>query len=424
MSLSPALLHTDKLHALLCVSKAMASGIHLDELLEVIVAQATEVVAAERSSLFLYDPEPDELYSVVARGLEAAPLRMAAGTGLAGYVARTRAVVNVRDAYADPRFDPTVDRQTRFSTRSVLAMPIVGTDDRLLGVVQVLNKRGDDAFGPEDEVLLEAFCSHAAVALERARLVEAYVEQQRMHEALKLARDIQRGMLPRPFAQPHEHVELHALLTPAMLVGGDLYDYFFVDEHRLAFAVGDVSGKGVSASLFMAGTHTLLHAAGLEGLPPNRCLAQINRVQQNQTSMFVTLFYGLLDLRTGEVVYGNAGHPPPVLVGPEGPARFAPRSENLPLGLLSRLTFQPDRLALDHGTLLFLYTDGVTEAVDADGEMFGEARLLETLEDCRGLAPSAVVERVSEAIGAFSHGEAQRDDITMLALRYFAPVAD
>lgn len=417
---SPAVLQSDKLQALLRVSKAMASGIHLDELLKVIVEQATEVVGADRSSLFLYDSEAGELRSVVARGLEESPLRLAVGTGLAGYVARTRAVANVPDAYADPRFDPTVDLQTGFNTRSVLCMPIESADGRLLGVVQVLNKRAGGPFDAEDEAMLEAFCSHAAVALERARLVASYVEQQRMYEALKVARDIQRGMLPRPFLRPHPLVDLHGLLTPAMLVGGDLYDHFFIDEDRLGFAVGDVSGKGISASLFMAGTHTLLRSGGLEGLPPNRCFAQINRVQQNQIAMFVTLFYGVLHLRTGEVVYCNAGHPPPVLVDRSGCARFAARSENLPLGILTQLTFQPNRLVLDpDGMLLFLYTDGVTEAVDPDGDMFGEERLLEALTGSGDLTPLGAVQKVSDAVRVFSRGAAQRDDITMLAIRYF-----
>jgi signal transduction histidine kinase len=173
---------TRNLSALLEVSKALASHVRLDELLATIIRKTAEVLDAERATLFLYDPERHQLWSKTADHLEIKEIRLAVGEGIAGDVARTRRVENILDVYTDPRFNPEFDRQTGFRTRSVLSMPLIGSDDALVGVIQVLNKKHQAGFDQEDQSLLYGLSAHVSVAIERANLIEAYIEKDRVLE--------------------------------------------------------------------------------------------------------------------------------------------------------------------------------------------------------------------------------------------------
>jgi len=266
------------LHTLLEVSKAMAREVRLDNLLQVIMEKTTEVMEADRSSLFLYDESRNELWSKIAQGLELKEIRFPVGVGIAGDVAKTRQVANIPDAQQDPRFNPDFDKQTNYHTGAVLCLPLLNTEGKLVGVIESLNKKNGGVFDEEDESLLEALAAHAAVALERARLTEAYVEKQRMEEALKLAHEIQMSILPKifpPFPQRREF-DLYAMIEPAREVGGDFYDFFLTNDDQLCFAIGDVSGKGVPASLFMAVTKTLLRVIATRARRPEAVLAELN----------------------------------------------------------------------------------------------------------------------------------------------------
>ena len=179
---------TRNLGILLEVSNALASQVRLDELLATIIRKTAEVLDAERATLFLYDPAHDELWSKVADQLEIKEIRVPVGAGIAGDVARTRAVANIPDAYDDPRFNQDVDRRTGYRTRSVLSMPLIGARDELVGVIQVLNKRGQVSFDLEDESLLRGLTSHISVAIERANLIEAYIEKDRILEIQNTAK--------------------------------------------------------------------------------------------------------------------------------------------------------------------------------------------------------------------------------------------
>ena len=212
------------LNSLLEVSKALGGEARLDSLLGVIVGKATEVMDAERSSLFIFDEASQTLSIRMSEDVAQGQIRIPLGVGIAGHVAKTREPLNVPDAYADPRFNPKFDRDTGFRTRSILCAPALTNTGKLIGVIQVLNKAGHAAFTPEDERLLLAFASIAGIALDRARLVEAFLEKEKIESSLRLAHDIQMGMLPKRFPQRPE-IDLFATLRPAKSVGGDLYDF-------------------------------------------------------------------------------------------------------------------------------------------------------------------------------------------------------
>jgi len=412
------------LKALLGVAKALASEIKLDNLLQVIVAKAAEVMDAERATLFLYDKPRNELWSKTTQKLEINEIRVALGVGIAGTVAKTRALINIGDAYADPRFDSTFDKQTGYRTRSILCLPLIGNGDSLVGVIQVLNKRNRETFDEIDESLLAGLSDHITVALERGRLIEAYIEKERLEEGLKLAHDIQMSMLPKTFPPFPERrdLDIFAAITPAKKVGGDFYDFFFLDENRLCFAIGDVSGKGVPAALFMAVIKTLFKAIAGRVQNPGEILSTVNReiCRDNDSQMFTTLFCGILDTRTGEIRYSNGGHNPPYHLSRAG-VQQVPKTGGRVLGLLEETTYAGSRLVLGPGETLLLYTDGVTEALDPAEQFFSERRLESILTQINFASAREQIEHLTREITLFAAGAEQADDITTLAIRFLGP---
>lgn len=412
------------LKALLGVAKALASEIKLDNLLQVIVAKAAEVMDAERATLFLYDKPRNELWSKTTQKLEINEIRVALGVGIAGTVAKTRALINIGDAYADPRFDSTFDKQTGYRTRSILCLPLIGNGDSLVGVIQVLNKRNRETFDEIDESLLAGLSDHITVALERGRLIEAYIEKERLEEGLKLAHDIQMSMLPKTFPPFPERrdLDIFAAITPAKKVGGDFYDFFFLDENRLCFAIGDVSGKGVPAALFMAVIKTLFKAIAGRVQNPGEILSTVNReiCRDNDSQMFTTLFCGILDTRTGEIRYSNGGHNPPYHLSRAG-VQQVPKTGGRVLGLLEETTYAGSRLVLGPGETLLLYTDGVTEALDPAEQFFSERRLESILTQINFASAREQIEYLTREITLFAAGAEQADDITTLAIRFLGP---
>jgi sigma-B regulation protein RsbU (phosphoserine phosphatase) len=240
------------------------------------------------------------------------------------------------------------------------------------------------------------------------------------HE-LDIARAIQMSMLPKKFpAFPdHKEFDIYAEMTPAKEVGGDFYDFFLIDQNHLGFAIGDVSGKGVPAALFMAVCKTVLKTTALKGLPPEECLHQMNRILhlESVASMFVTVFYGILDLANGEVVYCNGGHLPPCKIGKDGTVIAIETTGNLALGIMGNTVYKTKNIRLEPGDGLFLYTDGITEAMDADSLEYGEERLMNSLQQPMKGAKN-LTQSVITAVKTFSAGLAQSDDMTVLALYY------
>jgi serine phosphatase RsbU (regulator of sigma subunit) len=411
------------LNAILEVSKVLSSEIRLDNLLQVIVQKTIEVMEADLVSLFLYDEGRNELWSKIAQKLgQLQEIRFPVGVGIAGDVAKTRQVANIVDAYTDPRFNPDFDKQTGYRTRSLLCLPMMNSKGKLVGVIQVLNKKNKEVFDERDESLLAALGAHAAVALERAQLTEAYVEKQRMEEALKLAHDIQMSMLPKRFPPfPHRpEFALYAAIEPAREVGGDFYDFMLIDDDHLGFAIGDVSGKGVPASLFMSVAKTLLRVTAGKRSHPGAVLAELNNelCRDNDTGMFVTLFYGILHLRTGKLEYGSGGHNPPYVLSQNGAAEALEQTGGMALGILEGVTYRTKQITLQAGEGLFLYTDGVTEAMDSAGNLFSERRLQEFLQRAPKLSPTELIQNVVSEVKRFSCGAEQSDDITALAIQY------
>ncbi len=411
------------LFALLELSKALGSEVDLDSLLRVIVENASKVIDADRTSIFVYDPATERLWTRVAQGLETSTIELPLGSGIAGDVARTRNPANIHDAYADPRFNASFDQRSGYRTRSIICVPIVGSKGDLLGVIQSVNKNGGAHFDERDESLMGAIASHVAVAFERARMTEVALQNERFEQALRLASEIQMRMLPPGDAAPPDRpYQFRAHLRPAREVGGDLFD-FFHDERNLFFFIGDVSGKGVGAALVMAMTKTLFRATAGVHESPGLVLESMSArlYEETDPAMFVTAFFGVLDLESGHLRYASAGHDRPFLISATGdsvtPLDLKP---GLPLGVFPSFQYTVLERTLAPGEALFLYTDGVTEATNDRDELLGTESMVEAVHGAAGGEPAAVVGHVIATVERFAGGAPQSDDITVMCIRYLS----
>jgi len=250
-------------------------------------------------------------------------------------------------------------------------------------------------------------------------LTETTAAKEKMESELKIAHDIQIGILPRALPK-NDKFELYASLEPAREVGGDFYDYFFIDGKHLCVAIGDVSDKGVPAALFMSMAKTLIKITAQQSRQPDEILRRINRsiYEENSASMFVAIFLGILDTDSGEFTFVNAGHNPPVVLSAKEPPQFLEATPNSAVGLKEEAAFKKDKIILGHNDAIFMYTDGITEAFNARQEQFGEKRLEAELSLCQNKPVEVMAREVLNKVKSFSQGAPQSDDITVLALRY------
>ena len=255
----------------------------------------------------------------------------------------------------------------------------------------------------------------------KERKIEAAKE--RIESELKVAHDIQMDFIPKifpPFPQRTEF-DIYATVEPAKEVGGDFYDFFFIDEDHLYFIIADVSGKGVPAALFMAVTKTLLKAKARVGLSPHEILYEVNNelCDKNDAAMFVTSFCAILDIKSSKVKYSNGGHNLPYFISREGEIKQLENTPGIALGIMENAEFESREFTVEKGDTFFLYTDGVNEAMDYKGNLFSYERLERFLEKSKSLLPKEMTSGILNKIEKFTEGAIQSDDITVLILKYY-----
>ncbi len=280
---------------------------------------------------------------------------------------------------------------------------------------------------PFNPTLLRA---RVGATLEKKRLRdEVRSSLVRLEEELDAARKMQLGMLPSvfPACTPERPVEVHALMEAAREVGGDLYDCFYASEHRFCFLVGDVSGKGAPAAMFMARTRSLVRLAielsvqlGAAPLDPAHIAEVVNRelCQNNDDRMFVTLFLGLLDTRTGVLACTNAGHPQPHVLRASGQVAIMDCKPEIPLGVRSKSSYQTVTVTIGPGDAVFVVSDGVVEAMNEQGELYTIERLNADLSDAAGTSAADLVRKVAHNVNIFTGMAPKADDVTALAMRW------
>lgn len=281
----------------------------------------------------------------------------------------------------------------------------------------------------QDEVgkLTQAFVTMNSALKEYIRnLTETTAAKERIQSELKVATDIQTSLLPRIFpAFPgRPEFDIYASMDPAKEVGGDFYDFFFIDQNNLCFLIADVAGKGVPAALYMMVAKTLLKSEGQRLGEPDQILSYVNNVlaADNDSCMFATVFCAILDIKTGEVRYANAGHNPPLVVDSSG-IHYLHLKPGFVLGPMTDMEYEAERLTLIPGDTLFLYTDGVTEATNWEDDLYGEPELLQALQRAPKEDLAAMVHYIRAEVTRHANGAPQSDDVTMVAVKYRGPLA-
>lgn len=420
-----------RMEKLIAASQSLARVEEADDLVAELLAMAEEVTRAEASSFLVYRPEEEVLRFWLTRdphdplksqdthkgGFTGEVLKheieLKLGEGLAGWSAAHRCPLVVADVAKDPRFSHKADDATGFVTRSVLCVPVVYMDE-LLGVIQVLNAKGREAFDDQDAHILESFAALAAVSVVRARLLQDRTRQARLDAQMDTAAKLQSHFWPQIPELGHGS---HAwgVCRPASLVGGDLYDIIDLGDGSYLLFVADVSGKGLPAALVVSALWSTVRGNARAECSPAEFLCRVNA----QLFNFLTkeTFFATMQLirywpATGRLVATAAGHHPPVRLGPGGFLPF-PVIKALPLGILEACDYPQAELTLAPGEGLVLYTDGVNEAMDPRRKLFGEQRLADTLA-LAGERPHGPF--LLDALDDFRQGREPSDDITILEL--------
>lgn len=407
----------DALSRLIELTGRLAAEHDLDAVLVSATELACWAVGCDRASLFVFDEASQSLLMRVATELEIRELRVPVGQGIAGWVAARRAVANVPDPRADLRWSDVADRVTGFTTRNLLAAPLVlPPDGKLVGVLQLLNK--DDGFDEFDERLVTAFASHAAIALERAKLLDDAKQSQAMKMNLDVGRQIQAGFLPKQLPTIPGY-EIAAWWEPAEGVGGDYYDVLPLPDGRVGLVIADVSGHGIGPSLLMASVRAMLHVLARTESDPARILSLLSETIRGDFELgrFVTLLFAVLDPVKHELNWVNAGHGPSLLLDRKSGTCKMLETTALPLGFSDDHTFpSAGPLSLAPGDLLLLATDGAIELRDEQGEMFGRRRLEEVFLAHQHEPAGAVCDALKKAIQSVGDQSPPPDDVTLLVL--------
>ncbi len=406
----------NKLSFLVEASKALGSTLDLAELLARILNVAKSQVEAERGTLFLVDEKKEEIWSLIAHGLEKQEIRLPLGKGISGHVAKTGRIVNIPDAYADPRFNADVDMRTGFRTRNILCLPIRNKAGKIIAALQLLNK-AHGSFTDEDAEFLLALSGHMAVALENAQLHQALLEKERMEKEFALARSIQRSLLPE--APPLiEGFDIAILNEPCYAVGGDYYDFLSLDPHTLLVVIADVEGKGVGSALIMSTLQATLRTLVLHLHSLNKIAESLNRMilADTRSQKFLSIFLGLIDLRRKSIHYINCGHVPPVVVRPSGGAMSLTEGGMI-IGLFEDVEYDRGHAKFELGDVLTLCTDGITESMDAEQQMYGTERLVSCVREAADRKAEEIVAAVNNDVARFSHQGTHSDDKVMIVIK-------
>ena len=391
---------------LLDITRSLAAPFDLEEVIEAIMQSLRQVVDYDAAAVYLVDRATRSLEVVSESGYpegseEAFGLQI--GQGIVGWVAKTGEAVIVPDVRSDPRYVTA-----RPKTRSEVAAPMV-VEGQLVGVFNLESDIGD-AYHEGHLELLSAFASQAAVALQRARLGRDLVERRRLERELAIARDIQRSFLPSA-APVVPGFDIAGTSISHDQVGGDYYDFIPVSDTRLGLAIADVSGKGIPAALIMAGFRMSLLAEIRNEFAIRAVMRKASLLLHESTERdkFVTAFYGVL-------IFSNAGHNPPLLVHRDG------RSEKLieggvALGVLADARYEERPILVQNGDVLVMYTDGVSEAENAKGELFGEQRLEDLVRRHAHVPAAEILRLIVEAVTEWAGEKGANDDVTLIVVR-------
>ncbi|MFN8484590.1 MAG: SpoIIE family protein phosphatase [Anaerolineae bacterium] len=407
-----------QLSAISEVSRQVAAIVNLDELFSRVVhlIQASfgydfvQILTLQDDNL-LFRASTGELHETRRADSYTIPL----GQGITGWVAAEGEPILANNIAEEPRYILDPERQLH-ATRSELAVPLK-IEERVLGVLDVQSNRVG-AFDKDDLFVLKTLADQIAIAIQEARLYQEALARQRLEQELVLAAEIQASLLP-------EHVpvipgyEVAAFWRPALEMAGDFYDFVTLTEGRWGFVIADVSDKGIPAAMFMAATRSMVRASVLGRRPPVEAITRANALilRDTRADMFVTLCYCVLDPSTGQLIYVNAGHMPPLIYRARADRAEYLSSKGIVLGAIEDIRLEEKVVTLRPGDVLALYTDGVTEAITLEEVDFGEERLADVIRRCHAQHPSEIIGSIVSAVTEYVGDAPQHDDFALIVIK-------
>jgi serine phosphatase RsbU (regulator of sigma subunit) len=398
---------------------AVTSNTDLDSLKRSIVDKAIAVTNAERGLLLLKDEQSSDLKIEVARDKMGNPLP--AGLKYSQSIPKKVFESGKAETLMDAAGGAEVALgQSILDLRlvSVMCAPLT-TAEETLGVLYVDSRASAKGFGKADLELFNTLGSQCGLAIHNARLVEAYLEQQRLQHDLYVAKEIQQGMLPRQVIE-RPRVEVAGFNRPCEETGGDYFDYIPMPERRMGIVVGDVSGHGIGAALFMMTARALLRAFTYKMAEPAEVLGEVNLFLERDMppGSFMTLFFGEVNTKTGAFRYASAGHNPVILFRKEAGAFESLQKTGPGLGLIEGVRYSiRETRPLEPGDILLLYTDGLPEAMSPEKELYGEERMRTLLAGLQERPPSEIVHQFVRAVTEWTRDEQFADDLTLVVVK-------
>ncbi|MGR9044668.1 MAG: SpoIIE family protein phosphatase [Gammaproteobacteria bacterium] len=398
------------------ISRNLALNQDLQTLLKQIEQAAIKVLNCERATVFVHEKNTDELFSYVTDRLE--NLRVSSDSGIVGSCFKSGALINVPDAYQDSRFNVSIDKLTGFKTRNILAAPLFSDNQHVLGVLEVLNKKGG-AFDEWDALLLETFSAQCGVAIHRHVLMEEFAERKRLQQELAIARRIQKSLLPQS-APDFEGFDIAGWSESAEETGGDFFDFHALDDRNLMLMLADVSGHGIGPALLAAECWALQRAV-LSWAPDYRSsLTRINQLigRHIPSDRFITAFIARLNSENDSLSFLSAGHGPVFMLRiAEHRIETLPVT-GLPLGIVpDKIYDQWQTVRFNPGDIMIAFTDGFYEWENCLGNRFGTDRICEDVFRNAKLPASRIIEEVYRHLLSFTKGTTQQDDLTAIVIK-------
>jgi sigma-B regulation protein RsbU (phosphoserine phosphatase) len=407
----------ERLYRILEAAKLLNSTLDLAELTAIILRIVRDEVGIARGTVFVMDRNRRQIRSLVAQDVEGQDIVLPVGQGIAGVVASTGETINIPDAYADPRFDRTFDAALEYRTNDIYCMPIVNRLGEIVGVLELLNRT--HPLQEDDEAFLSGVSVHIGLALENAQMHREIVEKRRIEQELLLAREIQQNFYPA-IPESYGGVQICASSEMCEAVGGDYVGYFPFDDGRFLVLVGDVSGKGIGAALVMSSLHAACRALirRVHALEDITGILNETFVETTGAGVFVTMLIMLVDPIGRRVHYIRAGHNPPLAVGASGRPLLYDGGGDPPIGLFPRLKFRREISNVEPGSVVVIYTDGVSEAENAQDDQFGVERLSDVVTDARSKTSFEIHASIRGALKVFVGDEPSHDDSTLIVLKF------
>ncbi len=407
----------ENLKVLTEVSASISSTLDIQELMTIVMEKAKSVMNAEACSVLLYNRDTKKLEFEIALCKEESAsdvlkkkISLEVGQGIAGWVAKNKEILIIKDVKTDKRFFQEADKITGFVTKSIIAAPLMGRRG-LIGVAEIINPKKKD-YDPE---VLNILSKHIAIAIENALYHKESLEKERLKQELEIASILQKSFLPEKPSYTKGNISAFAVNIPAKLVGGDLYDFSEPVDGKVGVFIGDVSGKGISAALYMAKIIGDFRYSSHMVESPEIVMNRLNSILSNAPrGMFLTSIYLIADVETGKIKISVAGHPPFLLISRKK-VQAVSVDAGPPLGIMP-LEYQSSNISLTRGDRIILLTDGVIDAKNKEGKRLGFDNLITIVQN--NLRETPCIDFITKYVSNFSKGVEKADDLTMVEIAF------